>query len=93
MYILHASCKERNQFGPNQKKKEEVVSGNTKKNNIWQLLLYYEIYMVVAREWHSMAKCEILSNFSGQTSFLSGIDIQKRTGLTIMQSKGEFLKY
>ena len=48
------------------------------------ILLYYEIYMVVAGEWHSMAKCEILSNFSGQTSFLLGIDIQKRTGLTTM---------
>ena len=49
-------------------------------------------YMVVAREWHSMVKYEILSNFSGQTSFLWGIDIQKGTGLTTMQSKGEVLK-
>ena len=80
-------------LGQIRKRKRKSFQETQKNNNIWQLLLYYEIYMVVAREWHSMAKCEILSNFSGQTSFLWGIDIQKRTGVTTMQFKGENLKY
>ena len=71
-------------LGQIRKRKRKSFQETQKNNNIWQLLLYYEIYMVVAREWHSMAKCEILSNLSGQISFLSGIDIQKRTGLMLL---------
>ena len=52
------------------RKRKSFQETQKKQQHMATILLYYEIYMVVAGEWHSMAKCEILSNFSGQTSFL-----------------------